>query len=67
MERFYVTVKDGPKTGWLLGPYDDHATALANVKRGETLARKADHFAAFYSFGTAKVTGERAARTVFGA
>lgn len=34
MIGYYVTVKDGPRTGFLLGPYDTHAEALAQLNRG---------------------------------
>lgn len=61
---FYVTVKDGKRYGFLLGPYGTHREALANVARGRDLANGADPRAAFYAFGTASTTDVR--RTVFG-
>ena len=64
--RFYVTVRDAGRTGFLLGPYRTHRQALANVERGRELAEKADRWAHFYAFGTAKVAGFTIARTVFG-
>lgn len=55
---FYVTVKDGSRTGFLLGPYDTHDEALANVERGKTLAMNTDNAARtwFYAYGTSKLT-----------
>lgn len=61
---FYVTVADGPRVGFLLGPYADHQTAINNVGRGRDLANEADPRAAFYSFGTSSIKRER--QTVFG-
>lgn len=66
MASFYVTVKDGPRTGWLLGPYATHNEARANVDRAKELAEKADRWAHFYAFGTARVQGEVTGKTVFG-
>ncbi len=53
--RYYVTVRDAGKHGFLLGPYDTHEEALENVDRGRTLAEKANDRAAFYSFGTGSI------------
>jgi hypothetical protein len=65
--RFYVTVVDGPRVGFLLGPYPEHETALANVRRGNRLANDADPRAAFYAFGTVRVTDPTVnPRAVFG-
>jgi len=52
--RFYVTIRDGDRVGFLLGPYASHMTALGNLERGRRLAmaRRPDQ-AAFASFGTA--------------
>lgn len=57
---YYVTVKDGSRTGFLLGPYDTHDEALANVDRGRQLAFKTDNTSRtwFYSYGTCKITSE---------
>jgi hypothetical protein len=63
--RFYVTVRDAKKVGFLLGPYDDFHEADANVDRARGLARKADPWAAFYGFGVARDPGPARA-TVFG-
>ncbi len=52
---FYVTVKDGRRTGWLLGPYATHAEAVAHVGDGRRLARAVDDRAAWYAFGTSRI------------
>ena len=64
--EFYVTVKDGPRTGWLLGPYATHGEALDEVDRGSKLAEAADPRAHWYAFGTASVHVGTNIRTVFG-
>lgn len=61
---YYVTVRDGARSGFLLGPYRTHGEALGQVDRGRELAERGDPFAHFYAFGTARAP-ER--RTVFGA
>lgn len=53
--NYYVVVRDGKRTGWLLGPYDEHADAIENVSRGRKLAEGANHRAWSYAFGTARV------------
>ncbi len=60
---YFVTVRDGARSGFLLGPYDTHSEALENVDRGRHLAESRDGFAGFYSYGTARAP-KRA--TVFG-
>lgn len=68
MIGYYVTVKDGPRTGFLLGPYDTHAEALAQVERGEKLAMQTDNATRtwFYAYGTTRVTAEKLPKSVFG-
>lgn len=51
---FYVTIRRGSRTGFLLGPYERYDDALANVERGRRLAVAADPFAHFDAFGTAR-------------
>lgn len=65
---FYVTVRDAGRTGWLLGPYELHAEALANVDRGRSLAENVDVRAVWYAFGTAGVPRDLAEKIkpVFG-
>jgi len=67
MVRYYVTiVRSASQRGFLLGPYTNHADAIANVERGRKLAQAADAWADFDSFGTASVAGERQPLPVFG-
>ncbi len=55
VREYYVTVRDGPRTGFLLGPYATHEAALAEVPRGTDLACEADPWAWFHAFGTASL------------
>lgn len=54
---YYVTVRDGSRTGALLGPYDTHAIALENVERGKQLALDSDNATRswFYAYGTTRL------------
>lgn len=52
---YYVTVRDGGRTGFLLGPYDDIRDATTNVTRAQALAVETDPFAYFYAFGVARL------------
>jgi hypothetical protein len=64
---YYVTVRNGDRTGWLLGPYRTHREALANVERGDELACEADRWAWFYAYGTASLPADvEQPKTVFG-
>lgn len=53
---FYVTMRDGKRAAFLLGPYDDVRAALANVARGARLAYAIDPATHWYTFGTARVS-----------
>ena len=55
---FYVTVRRGSRTGFLLGPYDTHDTAKKNVDRAQREANEIDSWAWFYAFGTARVVAK---------
>ena len=56
--NYYVTVRDGTRHRFLLGPYkDDHATALAMVDEARRIAQELDRAAIWYAYGTARVTG----------
>lgn len=59
MIGFYASVRDGVRTGFLLGPYDDHEEALGAVDKARTLAARVDDRAHFYAFGTARVEADR--------
>jgi hypothetical protein len=50
----------------LLGPYDTHEEALANVDRGRKLAEANDPKAYWYSFGTCSIHGPTERKGVFG-
>lgn len=55
---FYVTLKDGERTAWLLGPFRDHEKAKAAV---DATAKKAEEFDArafWYARGTSSITTE---------
>lgn len=65
--RYYVTVRDGGRHGYLLGPYDTHQEALENVERGRDLANDADSRAHWYAFGTGRLQDETATvASIFG-
>ncbi len=53
--RYYVSVIDGERYAFLLGPYATHAEALDQVDRGTRLAYDADPRAPWYAYGTARV------------
>jgi hypothetical protein len=61
--RFYVTIRHGASTGFLLGPYVSHLTALANVPRARRMAYDArPDEAVFAAFGTASLPVSRTTR-----
>lgn len=62
---FYVTVRDGARTGYLLGPYDDMRDALADVPRAQALAGKADRWSHFYTFGVSRLAIGTPCKPVF--
>lgn len=63
---YYVTVLDGSRVGFLLGPYKSHRTAKAKVERGRKLSLGANAWAWFYAFGTSSLPGGTECKTVFG-
>lgn len=65
---FYVTVIHGERTGYLLGPFDTHAEAIANVERGKKLAETHNTRALFgdFAYGTASAPCGTNIDTVFG-
>jgi hypothetical protein len=54
-EGFYVTVKDGTRTGVLLGPYTTKSDAEGNVKLGRQLAGQVNSRAIWYAYGVTRV------------
>lgn len=57
-EGFYVTVRGGARSGFLLGPYATHAEAESNVGRARRYAGQVDDRAHWYAFGTARATAK---------
>ena len=53
---YYVSVVDGPKFGVLAGPFRTHQEALDMVDNAREAANDADPWAAFYAFGTVKMS-----------
>jgi hypothetical protein len=54
--NYYVSVVDGNKKGFLLGPFEnDHKAALNMVEQVKVKAQEIDPRAVFYGFGTARV------------
>jgi hypothetical protein len=53
---FYVTVKDGARTGYLVGPFVRHGDALRTVTAARHEAEKVDTRAMFggYAYGTSR-------------
>lgn len=64
--KYYVTVVDAGRVGFLLGPYDTLEEAETNVSRGRELACQANQWAHFYAFGCASLPEEKQPKTVFG-
>lgn len=54
-EGFYVTVKDGPRTGILLGPYGSKDEAESHVRLGKRLAEQVNDRAIWYAYGVTRV------------
>jgi hypothetical protein len=59
-----LTPSRGYRYALLLGPYDTHEEAVANLDRGKVLATDRDPWAWHYSYGTCSTRDER--KTVFG-
>ena len=53
---YYVSVIDGPRWSFLLGPFpNNHAAALRMVNKVKKKAAEVDPRAHFYAFGTARL------------
>lgn len=52
----YVTVRDGRRTGFLLGPFRSRRDAEAHVDTVRAEASTLDSRTCFHGFGTARVT-----------
>jgi hypothetical protein len=56
--HYYVTMIRGDKHAFLLGPFDEHATALARVDEVRSLANRLDPRSHFDAFGTGRLSRE---------
>jgi hypothetical protein len=65
-KEFFVYIKHGPCTGFLLGPYPSKEVADGNVKRGRELASVRDPFAIFMDMGTCAAPVGKVPVTIFG-
>lgn len=52
---YYVTVKDGDRTGFLAGPFRTHGAARAMIHTVALETGQVDSKAAWYEYGTAHV------------
>lgn len=53
---YYVTMIDGARIAWLLGPFNDHNSALMKVDQAREKAIEMNGFYHFCAFGTSKLT-----------
>lgn len=51
--HFYTSVRDGNQQAMLTGPHPDYDTARADLDRAKAIARKADPWSDFMSYGLA--------------
>lgn len=58
--RFYVSVIDGPRYGFLIGPFKLHRTALSIVDEVSRLTQQRYPWSHFYQFGTCSLPKESA-------
>ncbi|WP_432157824.1 hypothetical protein [Streptomyces sp. bgisy153] len=56
-DGYYVTVRDGARSGLLLGPYATHDAALGNLDRARMFVLKHVPFGQFYAYGTCRIRG----------
>ena len=52
--NYYVSIEDGSRHSLLLGPFSEHAAALAMVDQVKSKACELDSMACFYGFGTCR-------------
>lgn len=57
-EGFYVTMRRGKQTAFLLGPHDSYAAAEEQVPLGQRLARQVNPRSVFDAFGVTRVVME---------
>ena len=56
--HYYVTMQRDTKYAFLLGPFDQHAEALARVEEVRELAYRLDPRSHFDAFGTGRLSRE---------
>ena len=59
MKGYYVTLRDGGRTAWLLGPFQDHAKCKAAVVETVALANLIDARVWFMTHGTASIESNK--------
>jgi len=64
-ELFYCTVRDGNRTGFLLGPFNTLKEAEGSVPLARRLARKVNAWSDFYGFGVSSLPADIEPRVVF--
>lgn len=55
---YYVSARDAKRYALLLGPFDNHADALAQVDAAKRKAYELDPRASFYAFGTLRLADD---------
>lgn len=55
LERFYVTVRSGPRLGVLAGPYPSYLMAADQVGPTRRVAEALTSWAVFHSFGVSRL------------
>lgn len=59
VEGFYVTIRRGKRTGYLVGPCSTEPQARGFLDKARDAAEKIDPFTCFDLFGTVRVTASR--------
>ena len=54
---YYVTLRRGPRTAWLAGPFHSAEEAQAAEGRAVSLARELDPFTSFDAHGVSRLEG----------
>jgi hypothetical protein len=55
MQAFYVTMRDGSRTSWLLGPFNSEPEARELLPAARKQAIDLDPYNHFHAFGTASI------------
>lgn len=56
---YYVTLKDGDRTAWLLGPFSDHKRAKAAVREAANKAEEINPRTFWMAHGTSSIETEK--------